>query len=393
MQSLRQVFRLTWLGLLTLRARAGAVAVIVVGIAGVVGVLVSLLAMRDGFQATLMATGRGDEVIVLRGGANAEVSSRLTREDLRAVEQAPSILRDEAGRPLVSGAVVVVLNLPKIATGTDANVELRGVGAQGLRLHDNVRVQTGRPFMPGKRELIAGRGAVSQFAGLQLGSQVVLSGQPWQVVGVFESGDAHESEIWADAEAVQSAYRRDGYQSITARLSDPAAFADLQNTLADDPRLKVDVQRTRDYYATQSQRLRGLIEILAFTVATIMGIGATFAALNTMYAAVATRGREIAILRAIGFGRTAIVLAVLLEALALALLGGLLGGGVAWLLFDQYTVSTLGQNFSQVVFAFAVSWPLVLRALGWALVIGFIGGLLPALQAARLPLPLALRAH
>lgn len=393
MQSLRQVFRLTWLGLLTLRARAGAVAVIVVGIAGVVGVLVSLLAMRDGFQATLMATGRGDEVIVLRGGANAEVSSHLTREDLRAVEQAPGILRDEAGRPLVSGAVVVVLNLPKIATGTDANVELRGVGAQGLRLHDNVRVQTGRPFMPGKRELIAGRGAVSQFAGLQLGGQVVLSGQPWQVVGVFESGDAHESEIWADAEAVQSAYRRDGYESITARLSDPAAFADLQNTLADDPRLKVDVQRTRDYYATQSQRLRGLIEILAFTVATIMGIGATFAALNTLYAAVATRGRDIAIRRAIGFGRTAIVLAVLLEALALALLGGLLGGGVAWLLFDQYTVSTLGQNFSQVVFAFAVSWPLVLRALGWALVIGFIGGLLPALQAARLPLPLALRAH
>lgn len=393
MKTLRQIFELCRLSLLSLPQRAGSVGVIVVGIAGVVGVLVSLLAMRDGFQATLGATGRLDEAIVLRGGANAELSSRLTRDDLTVIAEAPGVLRDSEQRPLVSGEVVVVLNLPKLTTGTDANVELRGVGPQAVTLHRGVRISQGRLFERGKRELVAGVGAASQFAKLTVGTTLTLAGEPWTVVGQFESGDAHESELWADAESVQSAYRRDGYSSVAVRLTDAAVFDAFSAALKNDPRLKVDVQRTRDYYATQSQRLRRLIEVLATTVAVIMAIGATFAALNTMYAAVTVRGREIAILRAMGFSGFTIVMAVLLEALALALLGGVLGGGLAWLMFDQYTVSTLGQNFSQVVFAFSVSLPLVLSALRWALVIGFIGGLLPALHAARLPLPVALRSR
>lgn len=393
MQRLQQIIALTRLSLLSLPQRAGSVGVIVIGIAGVVGVLVSLLAMRDGFQATLGATGRLDEAIVLRAGANAELSSRLTREDLAAIAGAPGILRDADQRPLVSGEVVVVLNLPKNTTGTDANVELRGIGPEGMSLHRGVMVSAGRAFTPGKRELLAGVGAARQFAGLEIGHTLTLAGEPWTVVGHFSTGDAHESELWADAGVVQSAYRRDGFSSIAVRLTDASAFAAFSAALAADVRLKVDVQNTRDYYATQSQRLRRLIEVLATTVAIIMAIGATFAALNTMYAAVTVRGREIAILRALGFGAGTIVIAVLLEALALALLGGVLGGAIAWAVFDNYTVSTLGQNFSQVVFAFQVSWALVFSALRWALVIGFIGGLLPALHAARLPLPTALRAR
>ena len=210
MKTLRQIIELCRLSLLSLPQRAGSVGVIVVGLAGVVGVLVSLLAMRDGFQATLGATGRLDEAIVLRGGANAELSSRLTREDLTVITEAPGVLRDSEQRPLVSGEVVVVLNLPKLTTGTDANVELRGVGPQAVTLHRGVRISQGRLFERGKRELVAGVGAASQFAKLTVGTTLTLAGEPWTVVGQFESGDAHESELWADAESVQSAYRRDG---------------------------------------------------------------------------------------------------------------------------------------------------------------------------------------
>lgn len=386
-----QVANLTWLGLRGLPQRVGSALVIVIGIAGVVAVLVSLLAMRDGFTRTLAATGRLDEAIVLRGGSNTELNSRLTREDRNAIATAPGLLQGADGKPLVSGEVVVVLNLPKIESGTDANVQLRGVGPSAFELRPNVRITAGRAFEGGKRELLVGEGAAGQFAGLTLGNTLKLGNEPWTVVGFFAAGDAHDSELWADAEVVQGAYRRDAYQSITVRLTDARAFDAFRQALLSDPRLKVDVQTTRDYYAAQSQRLRTLIGVLAGLIASIMAIGAAFAALNTMYAAVALRSREIAVLRALGFGGLVIVCAVLLEALALALLGGVLGGAIAWLLFDNYAVSTLGQNFSQVVFAFDVSLPLVLSALRLALLIGFIGGLLPALQAARTPLTSSLR--
>lgn len=391
MTLLRQIIALTWMGLSSLPRRLGASLVIVIGIAGVVGVLVSLLAMRDGFESTLRATGRNDEAIVLRAGANAELSSRLTREDATLVAEAPGLLQGPDGRPLLSAEVVVIVNLPKKSTGTDSNVELRGVGPQALALRTHVRVIEGRSFTAGRRELLVGRGAAQQFAGLAPGNTLELAGEPWTVVGLFASDDAHESEIWADAESVQSAYRRDGFQSLRVKLTDARAVEAFQAALAADPRLRVDVQRTRDYYATQSQRLRTLIDVLATTVTTIMAIGATFGALNTMYAAVATRRREIAILRSLGFAASAIVAAVMLEAVLLALAGGLIGAGLAWLVFDEYAVSTLGANFSQVVFAFRVSPGLVFDALRWAIAIGVVGGLLPALRAARAPLTAALR--
>ncbi len=387
-----QVAAITWMGLATLRARLGAALVIVVGIAGVVGVFVALLAMRDGFTATLAATGRPDEAIVLRAGANSELSSRMTREDVTLVAQGAGVLRGTRGLPLASAEVVVVVNAPKKSTGTDANVAVRGVGPLALELRPHLRLVEGRPFTAGRRELMVGSGAERQFAGFSVGSVVTLNQEPWTVVGRFTSGDAHESEVWGDAEAVQSAYRRDGFQSVRVKLTSERALAAFKTALTADPRLKVDVERSRDYYATQSARLRRLIDFLATTVATIMAIGATFGALNTMYTAISTRDREIATLRAIGFSATAVVCAVLLEAIVLALGGGMLGAAIAWAVFDHYTVSTLGANFSQVVFAFDVSPGLVLQALYWALAIGVAGGLLPAISAARRPLTAALRA-
>jgi putative ABC transport system permease protein len=391
MPALNQLASLCWLGLATLGSRLASALVIVVGIAGVVGVLVALLAMGAGFEATLVATGASDQAIVLRGGANAELSSSIDRDDVTVISAGPGIARDERGRPIVSAEVVVVVNIPKKATGTDANVVIRGVGPGVYALRPNVRITSGRAFTPGRHELLVGRGAAGQFAGLATGGTITLNQEPWTVVGTFESGDAHESEIWADAEAVQSTYRRNAFQSVTVRLERPELITPLKAALTTDPRLHVDVTPTLEYYATQSERLRKLIDFLATTVAVIMAIGATFGALNTMYAAVAARAREVAMLRAIGFASGPIVVSVMLEAMLLALLGGAIGAGLAWAIFDRYTVSTLGANFSQVVFAFQVSPRLVARALVLALLIGLAGGLLPALRAARAPLPEALR--
>jgi putative ABC transport system permease protein len=391
MTLLGEALVITRMSLATIPQRLGSSLVIVVGLAGVVGVLVALLAMRDGFQATLAATGRGDEAIVLRGGANSELGSRLTRDDVTLIAQGPGILRDAHGLPLVSAEVVVVANIPKKATGTDANVEIRGVGPRAFAQRGNLRIVAGREFQPGRRELIVGQGAARQFDGLELGHRITLNNEPWEIVGVFAADNAHDSELWGDAESVQATYRRDGFQAMRLTLTAPSAFATLKAALTSDPRLRVDVRTTREYYAAQSDRLRRLIDFLATAVAVIMAVGATFGALNTMYAAVAARTREIAILRALGFGAAAVILSVLCEGLALATLGGALGAAIAWAVFDRYTVSTLGANFSQVVFAFEVSLPLVLDALRWALAVGFVGALFPAVRAARQPVPEALR--
>lgn len=286
----------------------------------------------------------------------------------------------------------MVANLPKRSTGSDANVEIRGVGPRVWELRDNVRIVAGRRFESGKRELVIGRGAQAEFGDLEVGRPVRLGLQDWQVVGVFASGDAHESELWCDPEVLQGAYNRNAFQSVTVRLTGTAAFDAFRAALVSDPRLTVDVQRTRDYYATQSEDLTRLIRILGVAIAAIMGVGAVFGALNTMYAAVAARAREIATLRALGFSAVPVVLSVMLEAALLALLGGLIGAAVAWAAFDNYTASTLGANFSQVVFAFRVSPQLILQGLLWALGIGLIGGLFPAVHAARQPVTSALRA-
>jgi len=386
-----QALAVTWSGLSTLPQRIGSTSVIVIGIGGVVGVLVALLSMAAGFEATLRQSGSDDTAIVLRAGANVEISSGLARSDTTLIAQAPGVLRDAQDRPVYSPEMVVVASIPQRSTGTDANVEVRGVGPGVWSLRPNVRITAGRPFKPGLRELVVGEGALGQFAGIDLGAVIRLNNQDWHVVGVFASGDAHESELWGDAEVVATAYRREGFQSVTLRLADARAFEQVRAALTGDPRLRVDVETTRAYYNKQSGRLTTLIRALGIGIAVIMAIGAVFGAINTMYAAVAARAREIATLRALGFTGLPVVVAVLLEAMLLALAGGALGAAIAYALFHGYTVSTLGSNFTQVVFQFQVTPALLAQGLQWALGIGFLGGLLPALRAARIPITVALR--
>ena len=386
----RQALAVARMGVSTLPQRLGASSVILVGIAGVVGVLVALLAMSGGLAQTLRATGSNDTAIVLRAGATGELASGMTRGDATLVAQAPGIARDAKGVPLASSELVVVANLPKRGSSSDANVELRGVGPLARAAHGKVKLVQGRWFKPGLRELVVGVGAEREFSGVKLGDTVRLGSQPWKVVGVFKAGDAHDSELWADADTVSSTYRRAGFSSVIVRLAKPADFAMLKAALLSNPQLHVMVQTTRAYYAAQSEGVTKVIRIVGISVGVIMALGAIFGALNTMYAAISARGREIATLRAIGFGGLPVVLAVLLETLLLALLGGVLGGSIAWLLFNGYTVSTLGADFSQVVFQFHVSPVLLVQGLKWALAIGFIGGIFPALRAARVPVSVAL---
>lgn len=388
----RQTMAVASVGLASLPQRWGSSSVIVVGIAGVVGVLVAMLAMGAGFSATLDRTGSEDTAIILRGGALAETNSVITRDQIPLIAGLAGIARGENGRPAVSPELSQVVALPTVADGTDANVQLRGVGEAAWTLRPQIELVEGRRFKPGLRELVVGQGAQQQFRGLQVGEQIELGNQLWTVVGKFASGDSHDSELWADAEVVASTYNRQSFQSVTARLEGRDGFERLKASLAADPRLKLDVLTTHDYYAKQSEGLTKLITILGTVIGTIMAIGAVFGALNTMYAAVAGRAREVATLRALGFRGTPVVVAVMLETMLLALAGGVLGAAIAWLLFNGYTVSTLGSNFSQVVFQFRVSPELLWTGLKWALGIGLVGGLFPALRAARLPVTDALRA-
>jgi len=388
----RQAWSVTRVGLATIPQRLGASSVVIIGIAGVVGVLVALLAMAVGFEATLRETGTDDTVIMLRAGSRTELNSVLSHETAQLLAQQSQVLRNAQGQPIASPELVVVASLPKRSTGLDANVELRGVGEHGWELHPNVRITAGHRFSPGLRELIVGKGAAEQFSGTDVGSSIKLNGQVWQVVGRFEAGDSHDSELWGDTDVVGSAYRRgSSTTTVIARLTSADQLDALKAALASDPRFQIDVMTTRAYYASQSEQLTRQIRVLGTVVGAIMAIGAIFGALNTMYAAIATRAREIATLRAIGFRGAPVVVSVLIETMLLALLGGILGAALAWLIFNGYTASTLGQNFSQVVFNFKVSPALLWSGLKWALAIGLIGGLFPAVRAARIPVTAGLR--
>ena len=379
------------IGITSLPQRWGASSVIVVGIAGVVGVLVAMLAMGEGFKATLDATGNDVTAIILRGGSQAETNSVITRDQVPLVSSLPGIAKGADGKPLLSPELSQVVSLPSKSDGTDANAQFRGVGEQAWAVRGNIRIIEGRKFAPGLRELVVGQGAQSQFRGLDVGKTVKLGNQEWAVVGKFASGDSHDSELWGDAETLASTYNRRAYQSITVHTDGKGGFQQLKAAVDADPRLKLDVETTREYYGKQSGQLSKLITILGTVIGTIMAIGAVFGALNTMYAAVAGRAREIATMRAIGFRGLPVVVGVMLETMLLALLGGVLGGLIAWLIFNGYSVSTLGNNFSQVVFKFKVSPQLLWSGLKWALGIGLVGGLFPALRAARLPVTTALR--
>jgi putative ABC transport system permease protein len=388
----QQSWAVTQLGVATVPQRLGSSSVVVVGIAGVVGVLVALLSMAAGFEATLRETGTDDTAIVIRAGAQTEINSVVDHDTAVVVSQAPQVLHNAAGQAIASPELVVVASLPKKSDGLDANVEIRGVGEHGWELRPDVKIIAGRKFKPGLRELIAGKGAVGQFRNTDVGATLKLNGQLWTVVGQFDSGDSHNSELWGDADGVGSAYRRgSSTTSISLKLTDPGQFEALKAALTSDPRIKVDVLTTRDYYNRQSESITQAIRVLGITVGIIMAIGAVFGALNTMYAAVAARAREIATLRAIGFRGVPVVVSVLLETMLLALLGGALGAGLAWAVFDDYTASTLGSNFSQVVFAFNVTPALLTSGLKWALAIGFVGGLFPAVRAAIVPVTAGLR--
>ncbi|CAD1796906.1 ABC transporter permease [Xanthomonas arboricola pv. juglandis] len=379
------------IGIATLPQRWGASSVIVVGIAGVVGVLVAMLAMGQGFQATLNSTGDDTTAIVLRGGSQAETNSVITRELVPLISSLPGIAADARDRPLLSPELSQVVNIASKSDGTDVNAQVRGVGEQAWAVHAKVRLVQGRRFTTGLREIVVGKGALNQFRGLELGRTLTLGSQQWTVVGVFASGDAHDSELWTDAQTLATTYNRSAYQSISVRTTGKAGFSQFKTAMAADPRLKLDVETTRAYYGKQGGGLNRLISVLGTVIGAIMAVGAVFGALNTMYAAVATRAREIATMRAIGFRGTPVIMALMLETMLLALLGGLLGGLIAWAIFNGYSVSTLGSNFSQIVFQFKVSPELLWSGLKWALGIGLVGGLFPALRAARLPITTALR--
>ena len=380
------------IGIASLPQRWGASSVIIVGIAGVVGVLVAMLAMGEGFSATLKQTGNDDTAIILRGGSQAETNSVITRDQVPLIATLAGLRKDTKGRAIISPELSQVVNLPTTSSGEDANAQFRGVSEAAWAIRPQIRMVEGRKFGVGVRELVVGQGAKKQYRGLDIGKQVKLGNQAWTVVGVFASGDAHDSELWTDIETLSSAYDRRAYQSVTVGVNGKAGFKELTAALANDPRLKLDALTTRDYYSKQSEGLTKVIKALGTVIGAIMAIGAVFGALNTMYAAVAGRAREIATMRAIGFRGTPVVMAVMLETMLLALLGGVLGGFIAWAIFNGYSVATLGANFSQVVFQFKVSPELLWSGLKWALGIGLVGGLFPALRAARLPVTVALRA-
>jgi len=381
------------MNLRNLPARLGTSLVAVVGIGGVVAVLVSLLSMGEGFRAALELSGRDDVALVLRGGSSDELSSVFGRDEVSVIAAAPGIVQDARGA-IASPEFYTIVDLPMRSTGTSANVPFRGVTSRAAEVRDGFRIVAGRMFEPGKDEVIVGRGAFAQFGNMDLGREVTWGSHVWRVVGVFEAGGSvSESEVWTDLTVLQGVYRRgNSVQVVRAQLESPAALDELRRWLDADPRVNASVRSEREFYADQSRILVALIRYVGTTIAVLMGIGAVFAALNTMYSAVSTRTREIATLRALGFGAAPVVVSVLLEAVALGLLGGIVGGALVYLGLNGYQASTLNwASFSQITFAFTVTPALLVTGMGYSLILGLVGGLLPALRAARLPVTTGLR--
>ena len=388
-----QIVSITKFGLMSVPQRRGAVAATVIGIAGVVTVLVGVLSIAAGFKQAMTVSALPDSAIVLRSGADSEMVSGLSREQTRVIADAPGVARNAQG-PLSSAELFVIIDLPKRSTGTDANVPLRGIEAAAMQVRDNVNIIQGRMFEWGKDEVIVGRGAAMEFAGLNVGSKIKVGRYEWPVVGIFSAnGGVSESEIWSDAKVLQAAYNRgDSFQSVYTKLKSAGAFEEFKDSLTSNPQLTVTVARQSEYYAEQSETITRLINTLGFLIAFLMAIGAVFGALNTMYSAVSARTREIATLRALGFGSGAVVVSLMVESLLLALAGGAIGGGLAYFAFNNFHTTTMNwQSFSQIAFAFKVTPGLLVRGIVWSALIGLAGGLLPAIRAARLPIAAALR--
>lgn len=390
---LSQIVAVTGVNLRSMRERLGSSAVAMIGIAGVVVVFLGVLSIAEGFRAAMASVGDPQTVIVMRAGSDTEMTSGLSGDMARLIADTPGIARNERGS-MASPELFVIVGHPTKKDPSDANVPLRGVSASALAVRPQVKIVEGRMFTEGTNEIIVGRAASRQFADLTVGSAPKWGQNRWQVVGIFDArGSAAESEIWCDARVLQPAYQRgNSYQSVYVRLENTEGFQAFKDALTSNPQLSVTAIREPDYFAAQSDVLNQIIRSIGFLIAGLMGIGAIFGAVNTMYNAVASRTREIATLRALGFGSVPVVFSVLSEAVILSLVGGLFGGLIAWAAFDGYQTSTMNfQSFSQVAFAFAVTPKLLVTAMAYAVVMGLVGGLLPAIRAARLPVVTALR--
>jgi putative ABC transport system permease protein len=393
LRAIELYFALTAYSLRTLTGRLSSTFSAVFGIAGVVAVILTILSMGEGFRQTMSQTGSDDIALIMRSGSNGELSSGLSLDDVKLIREGPGIARD-GNTPLVSGELFVLVSLPRKSSGTDANVPLRGLEAAGPGLRKNFKITQGRNFEPGRDEVIVGERAVTAFGGLGIGETIKLGEANWTVVGHFSTGGSvSDTELWADARVLQPAYNRgSSFQSVRARLTGADALQELVDGLKTDPRLDVSVQRESDFYAAQSGALTTLVTVIGGILAVGMGLGAAFGAFNTMYTAVSSRLREIATLRAIGFPTTQVLLAILSESIALAIVGGMLGAGAAYVVFNGYEASTLNfQSFSQVAFAFHVSPKLIIEGIVYAIFLGLIGGLVPSLHAIRMPIATGLR--
>lgn len=381
---LRQCRAVARYNLETIWERRGVSAVAVFGIAGVVGVLVAVLSIAAGFRTVVTGQARDEVAVVLRSGSTGESVSILSRQEIEAIEEAPGVARGPNGA-LVSPELFVIIDRKKIGAGTDANVPLRGVEAAAFAVRDNLEIVEGRMFEEGRNEVIVGQGAAAAFEGLLVGDRIAVGRSSWEVVGRFAGGGVSESEIWTDTRMLQQAYRRgNSYNAAFVRLTDAEAFEGFSAALDDDPRLNVGAERETEYLAAQSRPMEIFISALGWIIVSMMSAGAVFAALNTMYAAVSTRSREIATLRALGFARLPVVFSVIVESLVFALLGALVGGGASYLLFDGFRAATINfASFSQVAFAFEVNAALLAQGITLALFIGAVGGLFPAISAAR----------
>jgi putative ABC transport system permease protein len=389
METLNQILAVTAMNLRAIPGRLGASLVVVFGMAAVVAVVLSVLSMSSGFLDTVRKSGRPDRALITSGSAFNEFSSRLPRGDIATIIDAPGVKRDGDGKPIATAEAIAFVPATKTADGLHSGVLVRGLGPNALEVMPQVHLTAGRMFKPGLHELIVGALAQSEFQGFKVGDRLSLPQGDWTIVGSFESnGDQHEAELLGDAETVMTTFRRDAFNTVVVMLDSPAAFDGFKDALTTNASLNVEVNRETDYLAKQSKPLNDFLTLIAYAVGGIMGLGATFGALNTMYAAVSARAREIATLRAIGFGAGAVVVSVMAEALLLTVAGALIGAAAAWLLFNGHKVVS-----GISVYAMTVSPALLLQGLLMAAGIGAVGGLLPAIRAARLPVATALRAN
>lgn len=393
MKTIRQILAITWLNLRNLPHRLGSSLVAIVGVAAVVLVFAAVLSMAKGFERTMVSAGADDTAIIMRSGSASEMNSGLSNEQVLLIENAPGVLKD-GDEALLSAELYVIVDMTMRNTGTGANVPFRGVQPHAFDVRRDVELVDGRMFEQGKNELIVGRAAQQQFVGLDVGSAIQFGQNTWQVVGMFEAGGSvSESELWTDVRVLQNAYRRgNSFQSVRVRLQDEQSLETLDAALEDDPRIDVDVLSERDYYSSQAEGMTQFIKSVGYPLTILMAIGAIFGALNSMYSSVSVRGKEIATLRALGFGPLPVMVSTIIESTLLALIGGLIGALIALVVFNGFQVSTLnGASFSQVVFDFAVTPDLLKQGMFAALIIGLVGGFFPAIRAARLPVAQALR--